>query len=99
MGDERMGFELNMMNEAGINQFSVLAKETHSRSQEGSHGLPFFFLELPIEVDFTRLPPTLGLTEEELIPPSLLIRFKSPTQVTNSYHLSNYLYNLLIIIL
>ncbi|KAI6655101.1 hypothetical protein LOD99_2390 [Oopsacas minuta] len=80
---DRVGLELNMMKESGITHFSVLAKDVPSRSQAGGgdamHGRPYFYLELPLEVDFKRLPPTLVNPEDDITPPSLLLIFKPPT--------------------
>ena len=78
---DRVSLELNMLKEAGINQFSVLSKDVPVRSQggEGMFGRPYLYLELPLEVDFKRLPPTLIISDEDLSPPSLLIMFKPPS--------------------
>ena len=80
---DRLCLELNLLKEAGLNRFSVFCKEIPVRSQgaggEALLGRPYLYLELPLDVDFKRLPPTLFISDEDLIPPSLLVMFKPPS--------------------
>ena len=94
---DRVGLELNLLKEAGINRFSVFTKDVPVRSQgaggEALLGRPYLYLELPLDVDFKRLPPTLIISEEDLVPPSLLIIFKPPsyTQATSDIYTHYYM--------